>query len=724
MADDSYNVSLVLDAENRVSQTVGTVSRDLGQIDRAIDNVNRQNTRLQQGLQGVQTLMRGAFAGLSLNAVIGVGREMYELGTQVHATNTTFEQLSGGAESATRNLELMRQATGGIVSDMDLAAAANRLFMTGLASTGQEAAKLTEIAVKLGGAVGSGPAEAIEQLNAALLNNSYERLDALGISAANVRQRVEELKQSGMDMSAAFAQAVMEQGAQAIERLGEAANEAETPVARLTTRWENLKAALSENVAIGVDATLGLIEATMSRAEDSARVYEMASQMFDIPYDTAAGGLIGGVNPFTQAQLDAARAVLNQLDQMQADAAVAADDAQAAAQQAEQAAAEAQRRQLQNQALDRYQAITGRYYEAYGQYNEIGTNAAGMQEWQFSREYVSTAEAEQLRDLANEAAGDFEYMQGLFDQGLINESALNTVKAVRDLIDETADNAERAAQAFENMSLSQALGEGSGSPLSADLASSFLDSMRGLELPTAQFQELQDTIMLASGQISEASLTYRDDVIPLLQAVYDRFGAGAAADALANVEAFLRDANLQGMTPEQIAAGLPRATGYGFTGGGTSFTVNPGDTPLSVAAAYGLTVDQVLAGSGAANAYSLMPGTYGAGVGGVAALNTNGYFSTPYATATVWENMPDATEVAGVVDPLKEMGDTLSKAAEDTTAIADALDAINGKEITIKVDLMSDAPKWLMDAIAAAVRDNGGSVPGATGRGRQQPYAG
>lgn len=255
---DRYTIEISLDGKDNVSQHLSKVNRELDTLQSQGQAGAGAANNVADGLTGMISAAQGVAAALGLMEIGQKVMELNELGAEVRATNRVFTELTGGPEAAAKGMNELRAATNGIVDDMTLMNGTNSLLLTGLAQTTEEAAGLTEVAVKLGGALGQGPADAIENLNAALLNNSFQRLDTLGISAAKVRERVLELKEAGMDMSEAFSQAVLEQGRLAIEKLGDAANAGVTATNLLATQWENAtqKAAELTNQVIETGAQL------------------------------------------------------------------------------------------------------------------------------------------------------------------------------------------------------------------------------------------------------------------------------------------------------------------------------------------------------------------------------------------------------------------------------------------------------------------------------------
>lgn len=247
MANEQYKILLQIDGKNNTSGAIDKTNKDLNELDKTVN----KNAQSWNNFKGIVSNATGAVAIVGgLAALVG---QVNALGTAATAAERTFNQVTGGADEAAASLARMRQATGGIIDDMTLMKGVNSLLITGIASTNEQAEELVNLGSRLSAVMGVDAAEGIANLNSALLNNSFMRLDTLGISAARVRERVNELKEAGMDMSAAFSQAVLEIGTQTLTDLGSAAGVAETAVGRLSTGFANLSQNLAQNVNVEIE---------------------------------------------------------------------------------------------------------------------------------------------------------------------------------------------------------------------------------------------------------------------------------------------------------------------------------------------------------------------------------------------------------------------------------------------------------------------------------------
>jgi hypothetical protein len=167
----------------------------------------------------------------------------------LEGTTNTFDALtkSIGTDAVTA-LDQLREATRGMVADADLMQAGNKFLAMGLADTSEGAAELAEVATQLGMAMGEDATASMENFALMMANQSIPRLDSFGISSGAVRERINELMETteGMTREAAFNQAVMEQAAITMEKVGEQGGGAAGSMARIQTVIANLKTEIGQ----------------------------------------------------------------------------------------------------------------------------------------------------------------------------------------------------------------------------------------------------------------------------------------------------------------------------------------------------------------------------------------------------------------------------------------------------------------------------------------------
>lgn len=193
---------------------------------KALEGQTKESTSKLDMMKG--GLSKIALAAGTAGAALFAAKKAFDFGAegaQIMRMRDVFDRLTESIdETASVVLGKMRDATMGMVSDSELMRASARTMSMGLASTGDEVAKLAEIAVKLGSAMGKEAGPAMEEFGLLLANTSTLRLDTFGISAGKVKARIIELRDAtpGLTREAAFMTATMEQAEISMEKLGDA----------------------------------------------------------------------------------------------------------------------------------------------------------------------------------------------------------------------------------------------------------------------------------------------------------------------------------------------------------------------------------------------------------------------------------------------------------------------------------------------------------------------
>lgn len=630
--------------------------------DNASDDFERVGRSMKDTEAAGMTLgstIKGALGGLALREVVQFGVEMNNAGAEVRKTSATFGELTAGIGGSAQVLMDMREATGGMIKDFDLMAAANSLLLTGAASTSEEVARLTSNAITLGGAMNQGPVEAIQNLNAALMNNSYARLDTLGVSAAAVRIRVEELKASGMDMSEAFKTATLEEMNVSLERLGDAADEAETAVGRLGVRMQNLYDTGAGNVNAAVEPAALVLETLLftlpeerAAARDAARAradiwYEEVWDAFDDPrFDDMTSAMVSDsdmVKRFIEAQLEALDEGLDiPIEEIIRRAGMNPAQISDETRRALDAAANhiyMYEPQVRMQAIGREQ----QFYDPMAGIeagNRQAMRSAEMQaaagvydpllyaEINDSLQTINEAERMRIDSMERMSALSREYSDNLLFIGSMSimeredadalEAAAREMEAMveaaaelgidtaqfeqaADEAREIADAADEAATRFEDMSLAQALGAQGG----ATRTYSDLLAATGLEDTEAGQR--------ATGQRTDATDRLENEVVPLIEEIQNQFGDEAAVEAAARFDTTLREELAAGATEDEAIASAYDAIGYKMgESAADEFVVAFGDTLSGLAAQTGMSQEEIARQLGIEGGGTLLPGmTFG-----------------------------------------------------------------------------------------------------------------
>lgn len=223
------------------------------QVD-GLRNVGQAAGEATGGLgQFAQSIASGLGIGIGINLVQSLAsglRDVAQLGAQLSPLQTAFTTLSGGAAAAELKLDALRGATKGLASDLELMQAANKGALLGLDAMGIDMAELSEVATRLGRAMGQDTAKSVDDLTTALARQSPMILDNLGIKL-NLTEATERYARSlGLSSDAltdeqkklAFASAAMEAARAKAAELGDISLTVADQVSRIGTSLENVVA--------------------------------------------------------------------------------------------------------------------------------------------------------------------------------------------------------------------------------------------------------------------------------------------------------------------------------------------------------------------------------------------------------------------------------------------------------------------------------------------------
>ena len=203
------------------------------------------------GLGGIAAGVATGGLALAAAAVVGLGAaavgaavgitKLTFAAADVEGTRLTFERLTDEFDGSYMAMLDLQEATRGMVGEADLMAASNKFLTMGISDNIEETAKMAEMATQLGLAMGEDATASMENFALMMANQSIPRLDSFGISSSVVRGRIKELTDAteGLSREEAFKIAVMEQGAIAMEKVGEQGENATAT----TLRW---KAAIND----------------------------------------------------------------------------------------------------------------------------------------------------------------------------------------------------------------------------------------------------------------------------------------------------------------------------------------------------------------------------------------------------------------------------------------------------------------------------------------------
>jgi len=288
------NIDIAIRARNQASGAIREVKSEIGGLRGALEQA--------AGGFDLGGLLTGGIAGFAIgggiNMLVGgvqqaasAVADLSEKGLRLEAVRSSFESLAQSAgQAGGAILSALRQASGGMVSDMDLMLSANKAMMLGVADTADEMTALLEIARTRGQAMGLSVTQAFSDIVTGLGRESALILDNLGIVidrekamsdyAASIGTTADAL--DSVQRKQALVNAVMEQNA-----AGGGAETAANAFSSLGAAMENLQGTIgtwiNENTALiaSMNALAGAVQG-VNDAMNASRKQDAQIDMFAI----------------------------------------------------------------------------------------------------------------------------------------------------------------------------------------------------------------------------------------------------------------------------------------------------------------------------------------------------------------------------------------------------------------------------------------------------------
>jgi len=172
-------------------------------------------------------------------------------------------------------------------------------------------------------------------------------------------------------------------------------------------------------------------------------------------------------------------------------------------------------------------------------------------------EFMKPEAADAITQQFKDAQTELFRLHELADKKLISDDQLTQAENLTSNLGLMADQAQKASDAFKNLTLSQALGQESGG-IKGELTDQLLGYMKDKGYGKSTINKMQEELNLDNGRETSASEELKAKIIPMLA----KMTAKQAAQAISNIDALLKEGTLQGLSEDQIAAMLPDVVGY------------------------------------------------------------------------------------------------------------------------------------------------------------------
>lgn len=663
------------------------------------------------------TAIAGAITAIGIQQVIQFAEGMQTLGDAANIAEAQFGALTKGMGDQNAIMDDLRTATGGVVSNLDLMTASNQLLKTGVLSSTAELDKFLSGVEKL--------KPATEDMNSAIMSMSQmlqtgatRGLNQFGINVATVKDRVDQLKAAGLSATDAFKQAVFEGMDTEINKLGTAATAAETPLLKLQTQLENIKEAASSNFAAGVEGIVNFAEAETQHTADMDAMDKRIGSLIELV--TGSQGKSSEFATFEEAsstpsvsrddQIAGARMIIQFEDQIAAGWHKATDalheyhtQQQALADNA--AAITAQSQQFQS-----------RFSQGIGSDFESIYEHAGISMDQLMPKYLTQTQADAIKDRIDGITADAKGMKEAFKDTITSDQT-NQLDAAVKSANALAAAAQKAADAFKNMTLSSMMGQGSGG-IQGQVEDQVLANAQKSGMSATNLKILQDTLDMGNGrqtQASQAESKFAAGLVGLPPDVVNK--------AISNWVATMQAAALAGLPTNAFAGDEYGAAGLIGGGAGQKITIKSGQGLNEVMRQYGVTQAQLQA-AGAYGKGILQQGSFNVGsnmqinpfynpqttvnnLSGIYQSAGGGAGNAPSDGSNLKSNLTDSQQA------LQHMVNDAQTMAEKFSHIGDSLKKISSTPIDLRFNV-SGLPPWLQALFASGGVDFGGQMAKAT----------
>lgn len=228
----------------------GRIVIDVSDVRRAQAEVQQSSQRISRALGFV-----GQATGLTFGAaaIAQIGRyalEASKVAVAYERQTVAALTLAGSQSKLNDLLAAYEKATGGAIDKAQALADVTRLQAIGFADSAAELNEFARAARGISVATGQSQDYVISQLQLAIANQSTLRLDQLGLGVAEVKERIDELKDAnrGLTDEMAYQQAILGLADQKFGSLVDSAAGQAQGLELLATAWKNLRLEIGDTL--------------------------------------------------------------------------------------------------------------------------------------------------------------------------------------------------------------------------------------------------------------------------------------------------------------------------------------------------------------------------------------------------------------------------------------------------------------------------------------------
>ena len=246
--------TITLSVKDDFSRQLLQMARQMNEVGDATEKAGRRGVgsfkELNSQMFYIQQNARMVYG--SMQSVVNIMRDWGAAGAQAERSAYALEIYAGSAQEAEKWTRAITEAMRDTVTEGEAAAQAFMLMKFGLADSAEEAgefARMLSVVAAANPQLG-GTQNALAQIQLTIANMSFMRLDQLGLSVVQVKDRMKELQAAmpGLSQEAAFQEAVMEGLTDQANKLGDGMADVTIKQDQLAAKSREFKERFGSNV--------------------------------------------------------------------------------------------------------------------------------------------------------------------------------------------------------------------------------------------------------------------------------------------------------------------------------------------------------------------------------------------------------------------------------------------------------------------------------------------
>lgn len=288
-------------------------------VNTSLTGINAGANKAQAGIGSMAGSLRGLAGAFGLSLGVAGAVQLAKAGVAATQAATAFDRqtlaarnLAGSQGQLNELTAAYSKATGGAIDKASALSNITRLQATGFADSAEELERFVRGVRGASIAMGKTQDEIGQEVQLAISNRSFKRLDQIGLGIEETTARIDELRAAnkGMSQDAAFQEAVLglletKFGALTTSVVGQA-----TGVEQLARAWADLRLEMGKSAKGPADTIAGRIAARVDATAEVLRIererWAQGKQMYGV---NSIQGTIGGgaVNQFSDPVISPVR---------------------------------------------------------------------------------------------------------------------------------------------------------------------------------------------------------------------------------------------------------------------------------------------------------------------------------------------------------------------------------------------------------------------------------